>query len=70
MVPYHIAHSVGQHDHVVKGGGALECDVRAQGLAQTRDEELNLMCFRDRSVIAGQRHEALGEVIDGPITSE
>jgi hypothetical protein len=55
-----------QHDCVIEGGGALECDIRMQGVAQADEEEFNLMGLRDHGVVAGQHHEPFGEVIDGP----
>jgi hypothetical protein len=48
MVPRHIAHKAGQHDRVVEGSRAPECDVGVQGVVEAHDEELNLVCFRDQ----------------------
>jgi hypothetical protein len=46
------------------------CDVYAQGVSETGEEELDSVRLGDRGATAQQCHEAFGEVVGGDITAE
>jgi hypothetical protein len=57
--------------HRLVGGCRLEeSDVRAQGDAQARDEELYLECLGQRWLSAGQGHELGAVVVHGVVAPE
>jgi hypothetical protein len=54
---------MGKDDRIIEGGRLLKRDIHAQRIAQTRDEQLNLLWLRQCSVTAGENDEALGKII-------
>jgi hypothetical protein len=48
----------------------LQRHVRVQGLADTSQEQLNLVLFLDHHVMAGQHHEVRGVVVNRAHTAQ
>jgi hypothetical protein len=48
----------------------IEHDLCVQGFAQTSDEKLDMVFFRDVRVATGEHHESFGELIDDAATLE
>jgi hypothetical protein len=53
-----------EHDRII------EHDLCVQGFAQTGDEKLDMVFFKDVWVAAGEHHESFGELIDDATTPE
>jgi hypothetical protein len=62
-----VARTRSKDDGVIQRRRLLQCDVRAQGVAQPGDEELDLLGLSEGDVAAGKGDEAFAKLVDGPV---